>query len=62
MTTEYVEERDGGYFLKEARISLDSVVYAFLRGEAPEGIAESFPPCGSSRFSALWHSIWLIRN
>ena len=24
-------------------MSLDSVVYAFLRGESPEGIAESFP-------------------
>lgn len=26
-----------------SRVSLDSVVYAFLRGESPEGIAESFP-------------------
>jgi uncharacterized protein (DUF433 family) len=25
------------------RVSLDSVVYAFLRGESPEGIAESYP-------------------
>ena len=43
MPTEYVEQRDGGYFIRDARISLDSVVYAFLRGESPEGIAESFP-------------------
>jgi uncharacterized protein (DUF433 family) len=43
MPTEYVEQRDGGYFVKDARVSLDSVVYAFLRGESPEGIAESFP-------------------
>ena len=26
-----------------ARVSLDSVVYAFLRGKSPEGIADSFP-------------------
>ena len=43
MPKDYVEERGGGYFLVETRISLDSVVYAFLRGESPEGIAESFP-------------------
>jgi len=40
---EYVEQRDGGYFIKGTRVSLDSVVYAFLRGESPEGIADSFP-------------------
>jgi uncharacterized protein (DUF433 family) len=43
MTREYVEQRNGGYFIKDARVSLDSVVCAFLRGESPEGIAESFP-------------------
>ena len=43
MAKEYVEQHDGGYYLAGSRISLDSVVYAFLRGESPEGIAESFP-------------------
>src|SRR5258706_194914 len=43
MTKEYVEEREGGYFLVGARVSLDSVVYSFLRGESPEGIVDSFP-------------------
>lgn len=43
MAKEYVEERSGGYFVAETRVSLDSVVHAFLRGESPEGIAESFP-------------------
>jgi len=43
MGKEYIEEREGGYFIKGARVSLDSVVYAFLRGESPEGIADSFP-------------------
>jgi uncharacterized protein (DUF433 family) len=43
MAKDYVEQRDGGYFIEGTRVSLDSVVYAFLRGESPEGIAESFP-------------------
>lgn len=43
MAKDYVEHRNGGYFIEGTRISLDSVVQAFLRGESPEGIAESFP-------------------
>ena len=43
MAKEYVEDRDGGYYIQGSRVSLDSVVYAFLRGDSPEGIADSFP-------------------
>ncbi len=43
MANQYVEQRKGGYYILGTRVSLDSVVYAFLRGESPEGIAESFP-------------------
>jgi uncharacterized protein (DUF433 family) len=43
MAKEYVERRDAGYYVLGSRVSLDSLVYAFLRGESPEGIAESFP-------------------
>lgn len=43
MALEYVEQRNGAYFVAGTRVSLDSVVYAFLRGDSPEGIAESFP-------------------
>ena len=39
---EYVEQRNGGYYVAGTRISLDSVVYAFLRGETPEGIQDSY--------------------
>jgi uncharacterized protein (DUF433 family) len=39
----YVEERDGGYWITGTRISLDSIVYAFHRGAAPETIRRSFP-------------------
>ena len=54
MAKEYIEQRDGGYFIKDTRVSLDSVVYCFLRGESPEGIVESFPALGLEQvFGAL---------
>jgi len=43
MTKEYVEKREGAYRISGTRVSLDSIVYAFLRGVAPESIAQSFP-------------------
>jgi uncharacterized protein (DUF433 family) len=43
MHSEYIEQRDGGYYVAGTRISLDSVVYAFNRGESPERILEQFP-------------------
>jgi uncharacterized protein (DUF433 family) len=39
---EYVEQRNGGYYVAGTRVSLDSVVYAFLEGDSPEGIAYSY--------------------
>ena len=44
MAHEYVEQHDGGYWVAGSRVSLDSVVYAFLDGISPETIvAECFP-------------------
>jgi len=43
MAREYVERREGGYYLIGSRVSLESVVYEFLRGESPEGIVQAFP-------------------
>ena len=40
---EYVIQHDGGYYIGDSRISLDSVVYAFKRGASPESIQRSFP-------------------
>ena len=42
---EYVEQRNGSYYVAGTRISLDSIVYAFLRGETPKDIQDSFPGC-----------------
>jgi uncharacterized protein (DUF433 family) len=43
MNSEDIEERNGGYYVAGTRISLDSVVYSFERGNSPEAIQESFP-------------------
>jgi uncharacterized protein (DUF433 family) len=42
MLKEYVEQRDGGYYLSGTRVSLDSMVHAFHRGESPETICQNF--------------------
>src|SRR5260221_12921270 len=43
MHSEYIEQRNGGYYVAGTRISLDSVVYAFNAGQSPEAIQEDFP-------------------
>ncbi len=43
LVKQYVEQRGEGYWIEGTRISLDSVVYAFLNGDAPENIAQDFP-------------------
>jgi uncharacterized protein (DUF433 family) len=44
MEKTYVETHDGGYWINGTRVSLDSVVLAFLQGLSPEAIAgECFP-------------------
>jgi uncharacterized protein (DUF433 family) len=42
MAKAYIEERAGGYFVAGTRISLDSIVHAFHRGESPETICQNF--------------------
>ncbi len=43
MHSQYIEQRDGGYYVAGTRISLDSVVYAFNRGDSPQRILDQFP-------------------
>jgi uncharacterized protein (DUF433 family) len=41
---DYIEQRDHGYWIRDTRVSLDSVVYRFLEGLSPETIqADCFP-------------------
>ncbi len=42
MAKEYVEERNGGYYVAGTRVSLDSIVNSFLEGLSPEAILEDF--------------------
>ena len=42
MARDYVEQHDKGYWITGTRVSLDSVVYAFLDGLSPESIVDSF--------------------
>lgn len=39
----YVEQRDGSYMVAGTRVSLDSIVHAFLSGSSAETIAQAFP-------------------
>lgn len=44
MEKQYVEQRDQGYWIAGSRVSLESVVFAFLDGYSAETIAaECFP-------------------
>ena len=43
MTREYLEQRDGGYYLIGSRVSLESVIHSFLEGASPETIMDDFP-------------------
>jgi uncharacterized protein (DUF433 family) len=39
---EYIEERDGGYYVAGTRVSLDSIVHCFNEGMSPETIIGEF--------------------
>jgi len=43
---DYVDERDGNYYVAGTRIGLDSIVYSFGEGQSPERILRSFPGVG----------------
>ena len=40
---EYIEKRNGGYYLVGSRVSLESIVYKFQDGALPECIVKSLP-------------------
>ena len=43
MLREYVEQRDGGYYVAGTRVSLASIVYEYINGAAAENIQRDFP-------------------
>lgn len=46
MAKQYVTEQNGNYYIAGTRISLDSIVHAFRRGESPETICQNFELLG----------------
>jgi uncharacterized protein (DUF433 family) len=43
MSDAYIEQHEGVYTVAGTRVSLDSIVYAFLSGPSAEAIAQAFP-------------------
>ena len=43
MDDAYIEIRDGGYYVRESRVSLDSIVYNWREGLSAEEIRDNFP-------------------
>ena len=43
MQREYVEQRNGGYYVTGSRVSLASIIYEYRDGAAPESIRQNFP-------------------
>ena len=46
-TNEYVEIRNGGYYVAGTRIGLDVLVYDFRGGRSADAIFEAYPSIGS---------------
>jgi uncharacterized protein (DUF433 family) len=40
--SEYIEQRNGGFYVAGTRVSLDSLVYSFKAGDSPETIRQNF--------------------
>jgi uncharacterized protein (DUF433 family) len=43
MANDYIEKRETGYYVIGSRVSIDTIVRAFLDGDSPETIRSSFP-------------------
>ncbi len=46
-TNEYLEIREGGYYLAGTRVGLDVLVHDFRAGKSPEAILQAYPSIGS---------------
>jgi uncharacterized protein (DUF433 family) len=56
VSQQYVEIRAGGRYIRGSRVSLDSIVYAFLEGQSAEAIAQAFPALTLEQvYGALTH-------
>ena len=44
---QYIELRNGGYYVAGTRIGLDVIAYGFRNGRSPEDLFEKYPSVGS---------------
>jgi len=54
MLTEYVQARDGNFYIGTSRVSLESIVVNWRLGQTPELIHEAFP---TVRLAAIYGAI-----
>ena len=47
LADEYVEIRNGGYYVAGTRIGLDIVIYDFRNGRSAEAVFDAYPSIGS---------------
>src|SRR3984885_14282374 len=40
--SEYIEQRNGGFYVAGTRVSLDSIAYSFKAGDSPETVRQNF--------------------
>jgi uncharacterized protein (DUF433 family) len=43
MARGYIEQRDGGFYIRGSRVPLDSIVHEFRNGVSAESIRQTFP-------------------
>src|SRR5271157_3167778 len=43
MVQSYIEQRDGGFYIRGTRVALDSIVHEFRDGVSAESIRQAFP-------------------
>ena len=46
-SNEYLELRNGGYYIAGTRVGLDFVAHDFREGKSPEAILQAYPSIGS---------------
>lgn len=52
MPNEYIEIHNQIYWIKGARVALDSIIYKFRQGRSPESIQDAFPTLSLSQVYA----------
>jgi len=60
MVSDHIEQREGVYYIRTTRISLDSIVYAFREGCSPESIREDFD--GLTLAQVYWAIAFYLDN